>query len=266
MSTPAIYADIVYATTPQRELRMDIRVPQSPDGKPLPIVLFIPMGGMRICDKESAPWWFTDYGFAMASIECRVRDEAIAPAAVHDCKAAVRFLRRYAADYGFNGNAIGAWGRSAGGLLASLLATSGDRPELRVKPDDGISDAIQAACDQCGAPHDFFYFTRADIIEKYAGVAENIRLYLGGEIAAQPELARLVSPSSYISPQCPPVIIFHGDQDTAVPLDESIDFHQKLLGAGVDSTLHAIKGGGHSLEEAIIRDDIVAFFRRVLVE
>lgn len=256
--------DVLYAETPQRKLYLDLRVPESV--RPPPLILYIPMGGMRVCQRNSAPWWFTDAGFAMASIEARVSSEAIAPAAVQDCKAAVRWLRAHAARYGYDGDAIGAWGHSAGGLLASLLGASGGVPELEGEGGHaGVSSRVQAVCDACGAPHDFTWFARPDIKARFAPVAENLRLYLGGLVEDRLDLARLVSPRTYVSRDCPPMLLLHGDADALVPVEETVEFHAALKAAGVDATLHVLPGIGHGWDPALTRDEITAFFTRTLI-
>lgn len=254
---------IPYAETPQRTLFMDLRVPRT--ASPPPLVLYIPMGGMRGCRRENAPWWLADAGFAMASIEARVSSEVTAPAQVHDCKAAVRWLRSHAVQYGYNGEALGAWGHSAGGLLASMLATSGGVAELEGPGAyAGVSSRVQAACDECGAPHDFSWFARPDIKTRFAPVAENLRLYLGGAVEDRPELARLASPSTHISGGCPPLLLIHGAADTVVPVEETVEYHNSLKAAGVDSTLIVLPGAGHGWDAALTRDAIIAFFSRTL--
>ncbi len=263
MIRTSIFADIPYAQTPQRVLRLDLRVPRKAQQPPL--VLYIPMGGMRSCAKENAPWWLTECGFAMASIECRVSSEVTAPGPVHDCKAAVRWLRAHADEYGSRPDAIGVWGHSAGGLLAALLATSGDVAELEGGgAHPGVSSKVQAACDQCGAPHDFAYFARPEIKSRFAPVAENLRLYLGGPVEEKLELARLVSPRTYVSRNGPPMLLIHGDADDVVPVEETIDFHKALLGPGGDAPLAFLPGFGHSWDGALTRNDLKSFFDRTL--
>lgn len=258
-----IWTGIPYCITPQRTLNLDLHVPRGVARPPL--VLFIPMGGMRGCRKEQAPWWLTEHGFAMASIEARVSSEVTAPAQVHDCKAAVRWLRSHAAQYGYNGEAMGAWGHSAGGLLASMLGTSGGVAELEGDgPYAAVSSRVQAVCDACGAPHDFSWFARPEIKTRFAPVAENLRLYLGGTVEEKPELARLASPSTYISGACPPMLLIHGGADTVVPVEETVEFHKSLLAAGVDSTLRILPGAGHGWDAELTRQDVVSFFTRTL--
>ena len=259
----SVFADIPYARTPQRMLRLDLRIPEI--GPRPPLVVFIPMGGMRQCAKEHAQWWLTEYGFAMASIECRVSSEVIAPAPVFDCKTAVRWLRAHAQEYGYDPEAIGVWGISAGGLLASLMGTSCGVAELEGDGGNaGVSSRVQAVCDACGAPHDLAYFARQDIKLRFAPVAENLRLYLGGPVEHRLELARLVSPRTYVSGACPPMLLLHGDADDIVPVEETTEFFNALKEAGADATLRILPGAGHSWEPDLTRDDIIKFFTRVL--
>ena len=259
----SVFNDIVYTRTPQRPLRLDLRVPQSKHL--LPLVLYIPMGGMSECVKEHAPWWLTEHGFAMASIEARVSSEAIAPAAANDCKAAVRWLRANAEQYGYSPDAIGVWGHSAGGNLAALLGTAGDVAALEGDGGNaGISSYVQAVCDECGAPHDFSWFARPAIKSRFPGVAGNVHRYFGAPIEERLELARLVSPQTYISANCPPMLLIHGGADTVVPVEETANFHQALKAAGVDATLQILPGVGHGWDAALTRNDIVAFFKRTL--
>ena len=86
------------------------------------------MVGFFACPKTEAPWWLVEHGFAMASIEARLRSEAVAPAAIRDCKAAVRWLRANAAKYRIDPDQIGVVGFSAGGHRASMLGVTG--PEI----------------------------------------------------------------------------------------------------------------------------------------
>lgn len=259
----SIWTGIPYRETPQRTLYLDLRVPRAV--RPPPLVLYIPMGGMRGCRRESTQWWLTEHGFAVAGIEARVSSEATAPAQVHDCKAAVRWLRSHAVQYGYRGDAIGAWGHSAGGLLASMLGTSDGVAELEGEGAyAGVSSAVQAVVDACGAPHDFSWFRRPDILARFAPVAENLRLYLGGTVEEREDLARLASPATHVSPRCPPMLLLHGDADTVVPLEETAEFHRSLKAAGVDSTLRALPGAGHGWDPALTRDAIVSFFNRTL--
>lgn len=223
---------------------------QLPDGvKNPPLVMYIPMGSFSTCPREKGAWWLTEHGFAVASIDARVRSEAIAPAAHDDCRDAVRWLRDHAGEYGYRGDAIAAHGHSAGGLLASFLATTG---------------AVNAACDECGVPHDFTFFTRPDIKTRYAKVTENLRIYLGGPVEERRELARQVSPATHISQKTAPLLLLQGETDQTVPAEEMVEYHRLLVAAGVDVTLKVLPGVGHGWDFNLTRADVVSFFNRTL--
>ena len=263
MESLRIFTDLPYAQTPQRTLRLDLRVPRSA-GR-LPLILYIPMGGMSSCVKEQAPWWLTDHGFALASIEARVSSEAIAPAAVHDCKAAVRWLRAHADQYGYAPDAMGVWGHSAGGHLAALLGTSGDVVDLEgAGGTAGVSSRVQAVCDECGVPHDLSWFGRPEVKAQFPGVAGNLARYLGGAVEDRSELARRVSPQTYVTKKCPPMLLIHGAADEVVPVDEMVNFQQALQAVACDVTLRILPGIGHGWDAALTRPEIVAFFERTL--
>src|SRR6185503_19064552 len=71
MQQTSEFKDIVYAERPERVLKLDVRLPTKGGAKRPPLVMYIPMGGMRGCPKELAPYWLTEHGFTMASIEAR---------------------------------------------------------------------------------------------------------------------------------------------------------------------------------------------------
>ncbi len=129
-----VVRDIPYATYDTRELRLDLYLPPgSDDRRAMPGVIVVRGGGWRSGDKDAFAFiagQLAKEGFVAASIEYRTSSEAKFPAAVHDVKAAVRWMRARAATYGIDPNAIGAIGGSAGGHLVALLATSGGVSEL----------------------------------------------------------------------------------------------------------------------------------------
>jgi acetyl esterase/lipase len=147
------------------------------------------------------------------------------------------------------------------------MATSGDVPELEAPgPHREVSSRVQAACDLCGAPHDFSWFGRPEIKARFGPVAENLRLWLGAPVEDCPDLARQMSPATYVSAACPPMLLVHGDRDDIVPVEETEEFFRTLQAAGVDATLRILPGVGHGIDMAPIRDDVVGFFRRTLGE
>ena len=123
-----VQRDVVYATVEDRKLVLDLYLPEKVS-KPIPIVVWIHGGGWRSGSKDGAGARLgplLSKGYAGASIGYRLSGEAIFPAAIADCKGAIRYLRANAEKLGVAPDRIGVWGSSAGGHLVSLLGTSGD--------------------------------------------------------------------------------------------------------------------------------------------
>jgi len=189
-------------------------------------------------------------GFLAASVTYRLSDEAVFPAQLHDCKCAVRFLRAHADEYDIDGDRIGAWGASAGGHLASLLAVTGRERSLEGEGGwTGVSSRIQAACSWFG-PSDFNLGDRFPpgvtprLPTMGADSAEG-RL-VGGPVRERPEIVSLANPIRYAHSRCPPVLLMHGALDDTVPLIASEALYGALARAGAEAHLHVIRRGHHN--------------------
>jgi len=120
-----IEPDLVYKQAAGQPLKLDLYLPAHAR-TPMPIVVWVTGGGWAHAGKgecERLAAWLTGYGFAVAGIEYRVSSQAPFPAQIQDCKAAIRWLRAHAAEYGLDRRNVGAWGDSAGGHLVELLGT-----------------------------------------------------------------------------------------------------------------------------------------------
>ena len=262
-NTPEPIHDVVFATYPGKQLRLDLYFPPATPQPYTPIVN-ISGGGWRNCSKNSPPLWLVEAGFAVASIEYRVSGEAIAPANIQDCKAAIRWVRANAAKYHLNAAHIGAFGGSAGGHLAALLAVSSDVPALEgIGGNANVSSTVQAACDFCG-PSDLTRIARPEIRAAFALLYEVTEKYLGGPVEARTDLAHLVSPLHYVGRPAAPLLICHGEADTVVPVAESIVLYDAMKKVGADVILRTLPGAGHGWDAALTSADVIAFFRRTL--
>ena len=119
---------ISYADISESEY-LDLYIPKGETDPPL--FVLVHGGGFLFGDTETRQCrfmyrYFRDHGFAVASVQYRMAKEAAYPAAVEDVKAAVRFLRAHAADYGYDASRIAIWGESAGGYLATMAALTND--------------------------------------------------------------------------------------------------------------------------------------------
>lgn len=228
--------------------QLDLYIPQGKYGARLPLIVWIHGGGWKAGDKDDTPSLeLAGRGFASASINYRLAPKATFPAQVHDCKAAIRWLRAHADEYGLNTDMIGVWGASAGGHLTAMLGTTnGDKALEGDLGNLQFSSSIQAACDWCG-PSDLIKFEeqvkapmfRKNEPEQYAEVL------LGGLPSAKPELAKQASPVTYVSQDDPPFFILHSTEDPIVPFEQSVELSDKLTAAGVPTEFVKVDGGNH---------------------
>ncbi|MHB9026828.1 MAG: alpha/beta hydrolase fold domain-containing protein [Armatimonadota bacterium] len=253
--------DIPYAHAGDTTLLLDLYLPVKAHD-PLPVVVHIHGGSWSSGSKSSsAAELLVTRGFAVASIDYRFSQEVIFPAQMHDCKAAVRWLRANAKKYGLNGARIGAWGTSAGAHLAALLGVSGGVPELEGRlghPDQ--SSRVQAVCDFYG-PSDLVSLVGAHGDDPRNAVSR----LLGGAVNDNLDKAKAASPLTYVDKDDAPVLILHGDRDSVVPVSQSKLFHEALQKAGVESTLRIVPGAGHGFRlTQAMKTQIIAFFEKHL--
>ncbi len=232
-----LVADLEYVAGGHERQKLDLYLPEKSTG-PLPVVLWVHGGGWRAGDKVASPAAFlATKGFAVASMNYRLSQHAVFPAQIHDCKAAVRWLRANSAKYGLDSSRIGAWGSSAGGHLVALLATTNGLKDL--EGTEGILDQpsdVQAVVD---------WFGPTDLLT--VGAKDTRSNLLGGDAQSIPEKARRASPITYVSAKACPTLIMHGDADKTVPISQSETFARALKAAGADSTMVVVPGAGHGV-------------------
>ncbi len=261
------YRDVHYGPHETRNL-YDLFVPkpagEAKEAKPLPLVIWIHGGGWQNGNKGGGPALaLLEQGFAVATINYRLSGDAIFPAQIHDCKAAVRHLRGNAKKYGIDPERFGVWGSSAGGHLVALVGTSGDVKEIEGNVGDftSVSSRVQAVCDWYG-PTDFLKMGgRHDD----AGSPES--KLIGGPIQDNQELVAKANPITYVSADDPAFLIQHGDQDPAVPYNQSELLRDALEKAKVPVTLVCIEGEGHGgpgFNEPDKQRQVVEFFQKQL--
>lgn len=256
--------DLEYARRGEQRLLLDLYLPEKPSDRPLPPVVWVHGGGWNAGSKDRCPAaYLAAEGFAVASINYRLSQQARWPAQIDDCREAIRWLRREAKSRGFAAERIGVWGGSAGGHLVALLGT------LDAPTDEATSSRVQAVCDWYG-PSDLLTMppnvlsagkTEADLAKS------NGAQLLGGVVRDRPELARQASALHQASAGDAPFLIMHGDEDPQVPLEQSSRLHAALKAAGVESTLEVLPGGGHGgpkFQTEEVKQTVRDFFRRKL--
>lgn len=247
--------DLPYAATDSPRQRLDLYLPKSPRGKkPLPLVVFIHGGAFIWGDRKPERGAGDPSGlnlmlsmvasgeYAGASLGYRLSKEAIWPGQIHDCKAAIRWLRANAKKYHFDPDHIGVIGTSAGGHLAAMIGTSGGVTALEGKLGSHLDVSSRVACivDQYG-PTDFLALHGENNRSPDTPAAKLI----GGPLPDNLEAARSASPITYIVANNPPFLIIHGTNDPVVNFTQSERFFSALQGAGVDATFIRVIGGGH---------------------
>ena len=245
--------DLSYAANEHPRQRVDVLLPRNRSVETLPVVLYIHGGGWRGGDRKGG--WrhlvpLVQSGrYAGVSVGYRLTDEATWPAQIHDCKAAVRWVRANAERYGLDADRIVAWGHSAGGHLSSMLGVGGEVDELEGDLGTNLDEASHVH-----AVIDFFGPTELAAMQGQSLPGAPINhdrsnspesKLLGGTVQEHPQLAASASPLNWVSRGDPPFLIVHGEADPLVPCLQSVDFHRSLLNHGVDSTLLRINGGGH---------------------
>lgn len=240
------HRDLVYVEGGHERNKLDLYLPEKSDG-PLPLLIWVHGGGWQNGSKDGCPplrAGYLDRGYAVASINYRLSGHAVFPAQIEDCKAAIRWLRAHAADYGLDPKRFGVWGSSAGGHLVALIGTSGDVKEFDVGGNLDQSSRVQAVCDYYG-PTDFTVFVTTPGYESHASEASPEAKLIGGAVMQNKDKAARVNPITYVSRDDPPFLIVHGDKDPTVPINQSELLFKSLKETGVSSHFHTIHGAGH---------------------
>ncbi|HEX8755176.1 MAG TPA: alpha/beta hydrolase [Steroidobacteraceae bacterium] len=262
------YPDLQYAVVPAyRPLHLDLYVPAGPR-TPHPLIVYIHGGGWAFGQPRQsgafANWpgvlaLIASRGFVVASVQYRFSGEAPFPAAIQDVKAAVRWLRAHAGEYGIDPRRVGVWGGSAGGHLAALDAVSCGVAALspqasgaaapgvlraEIAPAGPEGDCVQAFVAWYGV----FDFSKAVPAERQAPRSDStVGRFLGcPHTACTAAQQAVASPATYVKPGEPPALLIVGSADTVVGPQQSRDFYHLLRSKGDRARLLIIPGVNHS--------------------
>ena len=232
------FRNLSYVENGRPRQQLDLYVPSG--NRPRPLVIWIHGGGWAKGSKDRIGQcqWVLQEGFALASIGYRLTDEAIFPAQLDDCRAAIRWLVERHEAYQLNPDQFHVWGASAGGHLAAMVALSRDP-----KTDYRVRSAINWF-----GPADLLTMQQQRILATRlnADAPDSFESRLVGRpIQTVPALTRAASPTSHVSADDPPMLIMHGDQDALVPLAQSQMLYRRLQATGISSQLIVLTGAGH---------------------
>jgi len=228
---------IVYLRASNWEGQLDVYVPRTPG--PHPTLLHIHGGGWRSGSRQSVQLRLLAYlemGFAVVNISYRLASVAHAPAAVEDCLCAMKWVARHAQEYGFDLGKLVVMGYSSGGHLA--LTT-------------GMIPAAAGLDRQCPGP-----LPRPAAVVNWYGISDVVDLLDGanmkeyavewlGSAPDRLEIAKRVSPLTYVRRELPPILTVHGDADPTVPYQQAVKLNAAIQQAGGTHELLTIPNGGH---------------------
>lgn len=269
-----VHHNLAYREGSSRHWKLDLAVKKDRAGRPRPGIVVIHGGGWIEGDKSSfasrehgVPGNIVDFaalGFVAATINYRLSGEAPFPAALEDCKNAVRWMRAHAREYHLDPDHIGAFGNSAGGHLALLLGLVDRDAGLEGDgPYQDQSSRVQAVVSDSGP---------IDLIDQYrrGALREVCTRFMGGPPdGVRADAYRRASPIDRITPQTPPLLLIYGVDDGQVPVETADRFVMALDRAGLkDVSYHRLARVNHcpySLARvATLRPVVDAFFLRTL--
>ena len=261
---PPSESAITFATVDGSALQLDLYLPDGVSTPPL--LIYVHGGAWRFGSREQvSSLGLLDEGFAIASVSFRLSEVAPLPAQVHDIKAAIRFLRANASDYGYDAARIAITGVSSGGHLAALVGLTNGNAEH----EGIIGDHAEASSDVQAIVSWFGASNLTSILSQSTPRGLNVRepaldLLLGGLVEDKTELAHFGSPVFHVDALDPPLLLLHGDQDPQMPINQSHELHGAAKDAGIVVHFEVVHGAGHGGAAFFDRDRsaLVADFLR----
>jgi acetyl esterase/lipase len=229
--------------------KLDLYVPAEPTSSRRPLVVYIHGGGWQRGSKDQAGYLFNlirEKPFVGASVGYRLTDEASWPGQIHDCKAAIRWLRGNAKEHGIDPEKVAVFGISAGGHLVSMLGVTGGDKELEGTLGAHLGQSTRVTCvlDFCG-PSNFLTFGSQGSSLKPDDPSSAIAKLMGGLVNDRQDVARNASPVHHISSDDAPFLLIHGDKDPLVPYAQAKELDEALEAAKIPATLLTMTRGGH---------------------
>jgi len=256
-----MYPNVTYLTMGDTQLKMDIYRRRTAT-TPQPTIIYMHGGFWVAGNKEAAilnvlPWM--EMGWNVVNVEYRLGPNTLAPGAVEDCFCALRYVAQQAMMYNVDVNRIVVTGESAGGHLALAL---GILPE-----SEGFDRecAANTPMPKVAAVINWFGITDVpDVIDGPHRAAAAVRWFGSMPNSTRMEVAKRVSPMTYVRAGLPPILTVHGDADPTVPYPEAVALHAALAKANVPNQLITIPGGKHGGFTPAERDRIYLTIREFL--
>lgn len=232
-------------TNEQRAPCLEVWLPSADKARHHAAVLVCPGGGYRgrsSHEGETVAQFLASNGFVGAVLQYRVTPH-LHPAPLADGCRAMRLMRQHATEWNVDSHRVAMMGFSAGGHLASTVAT---QPELHNDPHDDLVSRFSARPDRLVLA----YPVVSMVTKCHQGSVNNL---LGND--APLEVRRQVSSELHVTDRTPPVFLFHTGDDAAVPVENSLMFAQACYDHKVPAALHVFAHGRHGV--GLAQDEVL---------
>lgn len=272
-----IYSQVTLRNA-NRPLKMTLLVPRTQEAKPA--IVYYPGGGFTSANHEKfieMRMALAKAGFVVAAAEYRTVPDRY-PALINDAKAAVRYLRAHARQFGIDPQRIGVIGDSAGGYVAQMMGTTNGENQFDTGDFTEVSSDVQAAVTIYGISNLMNigegYPEAIQEVHKSPAVTEALLIhgpafadFAGESILSDPQKALEASPIGHIKQGMPPFLIMHGSADKLVSPIQSEQLYRALTEKGNQADYIEVEGAGHGdlywFQPAII-DTVVRWFKEHL--
>lgn len=267
------FLDVPYGNASPRQC-FDLYLPDEGSG-PFPLLIHIHGGGFAFGDKRDdhmdAYLTGIKQGWAVASVEYRLSGEATFPAAVLDCREAVRCIKSHADEFSIDPERVAVIGGSAGGNLAAMLGMNvpnGQFPGEKGRTGFSARPDVRAAVNQFGPVRFETMYAQAQanglsqVPPDPAMMPES--KYLGVPLDKAPaKLLAAAYPATYASERMAPMLVQHGTADHLVPWAQSEEFVKDLTNRGFGEKVEYIplEGADHEDKRFFAKENMDLVFK-----
>lgn len=256
--------DITFAHPDSQQLQLNLARPKNGEGL-FPAVVCIHGGGFRAGKRDvynNLCVTLAKRGYVAVTVSYRLAPKYPFPAAVHDVKAAVRWVRANAWKYRVDPDRIGTTGGSAGGHLAQFLAVTSGVKEFEGDGGNSSQSSHVSCVVNVYGPSDF---TKS--YDNSVDAKDVLPAFLGGDLRTARRRHIVSSPLYWVTPNAAPTLCIHGTEDKYVAHEQAVWLIEKLQATGVEAELLTLPGAGHGFkgEDATRAETaLLAFFDRHL--
>lgn len=249
-----VYSQVFERGRSVRGLKMTLFVPRTKEKKPA--VLYFPGGGFTSADHEKfleMRYALACAGYVVAACEYRAVPNKF-PALLEDAKAAVRWMRAHASEFGVDANRIGLLGDSAGGYVVQMAGATNGEKNWDVGNFKEVSSDVQAVVSIYGIS-DLTTIGEGlgnENVHASAAVTEALLLngpafkdFAGASVNADPQKAKAASPIGHVDGTEPPFLLMHGSGDKVVSPLQSKKMFEALQNKKVEAEYVLVRGAEH---------------------